>query len=38
MSFKLFLLPPQNDTSRSWAARLWEALPEFEVMVAEDVI
>jgi phosphoglycerate dehydrogenase-like enzyme len=37
MSFTLLLLPPQNDTTRDWANRLREALPEAQVVVAEDV-
>ncbi len=37
MSFKLLLLPAQNDTTRDWANRLREALPEARVVVAEDV-
>jgi len=37
MGFKLLLLPPQSDATRSWASRLRAALPEGEVIVAEDV-
>jgi len=37
MGFKLLLLPPQSETTRSWAARLREALPGVEVVVAENI-
>ncbi|HEY4167437.1 MAG TPA: D-2-hydroxyacid dehydrogenase [Reyranella sp.] len=30
------MLPPQNDTTRGWAGRLAEAVPEARVVVAED--
>ena len=36
MSFKLLLLPPQNDTTRLWATRLHDALPDLQLVVAED--
>jgi phosphoglycerate dehydrogenase-like enzyme len=32
----LVMLPPQTATTRAWAARLSAALPELEVVVAED--
>jgi phosphoglycerate dehydrogenase-like enzyme len=35
-SFKFVMLPPQTDTTRSWARRLAEAVPEVRVVVAED--
>jgi phosphoglycerate dehydrogenase-like enzyme len=35
-SFKFVMLPPQNDTTRGWAKRLAEAVPEVRVVVAED--
>ena len=35
-SFKFVMLPPQNDTTRGWARRLAEAVPEARVVVAED--
>jgi hypothetical protein len=37
MGFKLLLLPPQSDTTRSRAIRLQEALPKVRVVVADDV-
>ena len=36
MSFTLLLLPPQSDTTRDWATRLREELPELHLVVAED--
>ncbi|MGH6681403.1 MAG: hypothetical protein ACREDL_21280, partial [Bradyrhizobium sp.] len=30
------MLPPQSEKTREWAARLTTALPELEVVVAED--
>jgi phosphoglycerate dehydrogenase-like enzyme len=30
------MLPPQSDTTRSWADRLQRALPELHIVVAED--
>jgi phosphoglycerate dehydrogenase-like enzyme len=36
MTFKFVLLPPQNDVYRSWATKLSEALPDLEVVVAEN--
>src|SRR5215210_4098209 len=35
MAFKLVFLPPQRDLTRQWAARVAEAVPEVEVVVAE---
>ena len=35
-SFKFVMLPPQTDTTRAWARRLAEAVPEVRVVVAED--
>lgn len=35
-SFKLVMLPPQTDTTRGWARRLAEAVPEVRVVIAED--
>jgi phosphoglycerate dehydrogenase-like enzyme len=35
-SFKFVMLPPQTDTTRGWARRLAEAVPEARVVVAED--
>ena len=35
-SFKFVMLPPQSDTTRSWAKHLAEAVPEVRVVVAED--
>ena len=35
-SFKFVMLPPQTDTTRGWAKRLAEAMPEVRVVVAED--
>jgi phosphoglycerate dehydrogenase-like enzyme len=35
-SFKFVMLPPQTDTTRGWARRLSEAVPEVRVVVAED--
>ncbi len=32
----LLMLPPQSATTRAWAARLAEALPGLEIVVAED--
>lgn len=34
-SFKFVMLPPQTDTTRAWAQRLAEAVPEVRVVVAE---
>ena len=33
---KIVMLPPQTGTTRTWAARLKEAVPELSVVVAED--
>jgi phosphoglycerate dehydrogenase-like enzyme len=33
---KLVMLPPQTVTTKAWAARLKEAVPELSVVVAED--
>jgi phosphoglycerate dehydrogenase-like enzyme len=35
-SFKFVLLPPQSNTTREWAKRLGEIVPEARVIVAED--
>jgi phosphoglycerate dehydrogenase-like enzyme len=35
-SFKFVMLPPQTDTTRAWAKRLAETVPEVRVVVAED--
>ena len=35
-SFKFVMLPPQSDTTRGWARRLAEAVPDARVVVAED--
>ena len=35
-AFKFVLLPPQSDTTRDWAKRLAEMVPEARVIVAED--
>ena len=35
-SFKFVLLPPQSDTTRDWAKRLAEIVPEARVIFAED--
>jgi phosphoglycerate dehydrogenase-like enzyme len=35
-SFKFVMLPPQTDTTRDWAKRLAEAVPQARVIVAED--
>jgi len=35
-SFKFVMLPPQTDTTRAWARRLAQAVPEARVVVAED--
>jgi phosphoglycerate dehydrogenase-like enzyme len=35
-SFKFVLLPPQSDTTRDWAKRLAEKVPEARVIVAEN--
>ena len=35
-SFKFVLLPPQSDTTRDWAKRLAEIVPEARAIVAED--
>jgi len=35
-SFKFVLLPPQSDTTRDWAKRLADMVPETRVVVAED--
>ena len=36
MPTQFLMLPPQNPTSRAWGARLAAAVPELEVIVAED--
>jgi phosphoglycerate dehydrogenase-like enzyme len=35
MTFKMVFLPPQRETTREWAARLAEQVPEARVVVAE---
>jgi len=35
-AFKFVMLPPQNDTTRAWAKRLAETVPEARVVVADD--
>jgi phosphoglycerate dehydrogenase-like enzyme len=35
-AFKFVMLPPQTDTTREWARRLADAVPEARVVVAED--
>jgi phosphoglycerate dehydrogenase-like enzyme len=35
-SFKFVMLPPQTDTTRDWAKRLAETVPQARVIVAED--
>jgi phosphoglycerate dehydrogenase-like enzyme len=35
-SFKFVMLPPQSDTTRGWAKRLAETVPQVRVVVAED--
>jgi phosphoglycerate dehydrogenase-like enzyme len=35
-SFKFVMLPPQSETTRGWAKRLAEAVPQGRVVVAED--
>ena len=35
-AFKFVMLPPQTDTTRGWARRLAEAVPEVRVVIAED--
>ena len=35
-SFKFVMLPPQTETTRGWAKRLAEAVPEVRVVLAED--
>jgi phosphoglycerate dehydrogenase-like enzyme len=37
MSFKMVFLPPRQDKTRAWAARVGEAVPEANVVVAETV-
>ena len=34
--FKFVMLPPQSETTRDWAKRLAEVVPEARVIVAED--
>lgn len=36
MSATLVMLPPQTDTTRQWATRVAEAVPDLAVVVAED--
>ena len=35
-SFKFVMLPAQSETTRDWAKRLAEVVPEARVIVAED--
>ena len=35
-SFKFVMLPPQTETTRGWAKRLAETVPEVRVVLAED--
>jgi len=35
-SFKFVMLPPQSDTTRDWAKRLAEIVPEARIVVPED--
>jgi phosphoglycerate dehydrogenase-like enzyme len=35
MAYKFVFLPPQTDTTRGWASRLADAVPEVDVVVAE---
>jgi phosphoglycerate dehydrogenase-like enzyme len=35
-AFKFVMLPPQTDTTHTWARRLAEAVPEARVILAED--
>ena len=37
MPTQFLMLPPQNDKTREWGARLAAELPELEVIVAEDM-
>jgi phosphoglycerate dehydrogenase-like enzyme len=37
MPTRFLMLPPQNETTRDWGRRLAAAMPEFEVVVAEDM-
>lgn len=37
MTFKLVFLPPQRDTTRQWAKRLAETVPEANVVVPETM-
>jgi phosphoglycerate dehydrogenase-like enzyme len=37
MPTQFLMLPPQNPTTRQWGARLAAALPELDVVVAEDM-
>ena len=37
MAFKLVFLPPQRETTRQWAARLADTVPEVKVVVAETM-
>ena len=37
MPTQFLMLPPQNDKTREWGARLAAALPELDVIVAEDM-
>src|SRR5260370_11920283 len=35
MPFKLVMLPPQSEITRAWAAKLAQAVPDAQVIVAE---
>jgi hypothetical protein len=37
MPTQFLMLPPQNDKTLEWGARLAAALPELDVIVAEDM-
>ena len=37
MPTRFLMLPPQNETTRDWGLRLAAAIPELEVVVAEDM-
>lgn len=35
-AFKFVMLPPQSDTTRAWARRLADTVPEAQIVIAED--
>jgi len=37
MAFKLVMLPPQTETTRSWGARVAAAVPQAQVVIAEGI-